>query len=155
MAWIAVDYDDTLVQDFGDGQEAPVEGAIEAMQQLAAQGHRLTIFTSRFAPMPESEKQRLKDQIEEEVVAWGFPPMEVWTGTTKPPADLYIDDKAVTFDGDWPLAMTQAQYMLEEMGLVPATGLDTAGAQQPEAGMEEVPPEEEEPADGDVPPAPR
>jgi hypothetical protein len=45
--------------------------------------------------------------------------MEVWTGTTKPAADIFIDNKAVTYDGDWPLVLAQTQYMLEERGLVP------------------------------------
>lgn len=110
------------------------------MNQFAAEGHRLTVFTSRFAPMPDSERDRLKQQLEGDLAAWGFPPMEVWTGTTKPAADIYIDDKAVTFDGDWPLAIAQAQYMLEEMGLLPGADLETPvmddGVTQPAAGEE-------------------
>lgn len=150
MAWIAVDLDDTLIQQqpvdpmMGDEAEneepleMPVDGAVEAMTQLAAEGHRLTVFTSRFAPMPESERQRLKEQIEQDLASMGFPPMEVWTGTTKPSADLFIDDKAVTFDGDWPLALAQAQYMMEERGLV--AGPEQLAMQQQQG--EEVPPEE-------------
>lgn len=145
MAWLAIDYDDTLVQNMGDGQELPLPGAVEAMNQFAAEGHRLTIFTSRFAPMPDSERQRLKEQIEGDLASFGFPPMEVWTGTTKPAADVFIDDKAVTFDGDWPLAMTQAQYMLEDMGLVPGPQPDD-GMMQDEMG--EPAPDEEEPVAG-------
>lgn len=151
MAWIVVDLDETLVSEGATPEEMadpaagamgqppmmPIEGAVEAMNQLASEGHRLTIWTARFAPMPESERNRIKEQIESELASFGFPPMEVWTGTTKPDGDVYIDDKAVTFDGDWGLAIAQTQMMLEERGLVPGP--------QPDDGM--VPPEEEVPED--------
>lgn len=149
MAWIAIDLDDTLVQKFPDpmtGEESsqPTEGAVESMNQLVQEGHRLTVFTSRFAPMPDSEKQRLKEQIEQELAGFGFPPMEVWSGTHKPMADIYIGDEAITFDQDWGLAMAQLQYMLEEKGLVPGPQPDDGGAGlPPEEG--EVPPEGETP----------
>ena len=124
MAWIIVDLDDTLVRSDQDpetgedGEDTPIEGAVEAMAQLTQEGHRITVFTSRFAPMPDSEKQRVKEEIEQELQAMGFPPMEVWTGTHKPDGDFFIDDKAVTFDNDWGLALAQMQYMMEERGLV-------------------------------------
>ena len=147
MAWICVDLDDTLVQRQPDpttgedsGSDLPMEGAVEAMGQLAADGHRLTVYTSRFAPMPDSERDRLKQQIEQDLAGMGFPPMEVWTGTTKPDADLFVDDKAVTFDNDWGLALAQMQYMMEERGLVP--GPLPEGEDPNMGGTEEPPPEE-------------
>lgn len=137
MAWIAVELDDTLVQRQPDpmtgedtGQDMPTEGAVQTMQQLAADGHRLTVFTSRFAPMPDSERNRIKEQLEQELASMGFPPMEVWTGYTKPMADLFIDSKAVTYDNDWGLALAQLQYMMEERGLVP--GPQPEGEEMPE-----------------------
>lgn len=146
MAWIAVDLDDTLVQKLpdpmtGEESEQPIEGAVESMTQLAGEGHRLTIFTARFAPMPDTEKQRLKEQIEQDLQSYGFPPMEVWTGTHKPMADVYIGNEAITFDQDWGLALAQLQYMLEEKGLVPAPMPDdgSAGEQDPNAPPQEEP----------------
>lgn len=143
MAWIAVDLDGTLVQPSIDpttGEETkddvPVEGSVEAMSQLAQEGHRLTVFTSRFAPMPETEKQRKKEEIEQLLQGLGFPPMEVWTGTHKPDADFFIDDKAVTFDDDWGLALAQLQYMMEERGLVPGPQPDD-GQMPLEEGQEQ------------------
>lgn len=149
MAWIAVDLDDTLVQKLpdpmtGEESEQPIEGAVESMNQLAQEGHRLTIFTARFAPMPDSERQRLKEQIEQELQSYGFPPMEVWTGTSKPAADVYIGDEAITFDNDWGLAMAQLSMMLEERGLVSGPMPDDGGA-GPVGDEGQPQPEEEAP----------
>jgi hypothetical protein len=151
MAWIAIDLDDTLVQKLPDpmtGEESsqPMEGAVESMNQLIQEGHRLTVFTARFSPMPDSEKQRLKEQIEQELQGFGFPPMEVWSGTHKPSADIYIGDEAITFDQDWGLAMAQLQYMLEEKGLVPGPQPDDGGeGVPPDEGEQQAPPQEEPP----------
>ncbi len=123
MAWIVMDLDHTLISD-ELGNEMPVDGAAESCLQLASEGHRLTVYTSRFAPMPDSEKQRLKQQIEEELLAYGFPPMEVWTGTTKPDADVFIGHNHITYDGDWSLVLAQTEMMLSEMGLSPAMPMD-------------------------------
>lgn len=155
MAWITVDLDETLVQKLpdpmtGEENDQPTEGAVESMAQLAQEGHRLTVFTARFAPMPESEKQRLKEQIEQELQSYGFPPMEVWTGTHKPAADIYIGNEAITFDQDWGLALAQLQVMLEEKGLVPGPQPDDGGeglpqeGQQPEEGQQTPPQPEQE-----------
>lgn len=123
MAWFAVDLDDTLVTKYDDEQTGqpvtmPVEGAVEAMHQLVSEGHRVSVFTARFAPMPDSRKQQMKQEIEAELSGLGFPAMEVWAGTGKPDADVFIGDNNVTYDGDWGLVLAQAQTMLEERGLV-------------------------------------
>jgi hypothetical protein len=128
MAWIAVDLDGTLIEiDPETQEEQPIEGAVEAMHQLAGEGHRLTVFTARFTPMPQSERERLSQEIEEILSAWGFPPMEIWSGMTKPNADIFIDNSAVTFDGSWGLTLAQTQSMLEERGLVPGPQPGAAG----------------------------
>jgi hypothetical protein len=93
------------------------------------------VWTERFTPMPETEKRRLKDQLEAELQAQGFPPMEVWTGSTKPAADVFIDKKAVTYDGDWNLVIAQVGVMLEERGLAPGPQPDD-GSMPPDAPAE-------------------
>ncbi len=138
MAWICLALDNTLLADDGQGGTMPTDGAVEAMSTLQAEGHRLTVYTERFAPMPDSERNRMKQEIEQELQSYGFPPMEVWTGTTKPAADLFIGDNHVTFDDDWGLALAQAQEMLEERGLLPGATPDM-GVEDPGA---ETPPEE-------------
>jgi len=150
MAWIVVDLDDTLVTDSPTGVDPlmgdqpapkqPVDGAVEAMQMLASEGHRLTVFTARFAPAPATEKERLKQEIMQELASYGFPEMEVWTGTTKPAADIFIDNKAITFDQDWGLALAQLQEMLEARGLLPAM--------QPMEEEEGMPPPDTDPSQG-------
>lgn len=156
MAWICVDLDDTLIQkqpavepemvDEADTEpepelhDMPIEGAVEAMTQLAEEGHRLTVFTARFAAMPASEKQRVAEEITQTLQMLGFPEMEVWTGTFKPAADLFIDNNAVNFSDDWPLALAQAQQMLEDRGL--AQGPVPGAAEQGIMNEQEPPPEE-------------
>lgn len=143
-AWVVVDLDDTLLQrDPMSGEYVmPSEGAIEAMQTLAGEGHRLTVFTARFTPVPAEVKQSMKEQIEEMLMSLGFPPMEVWTGTTKPAADIFIDNNAVNYDGDWGLVLAQTEQMLEDQGLMP-------GPQPGAAEAQLTGEEEEQPPEGD------
>lgn len=117
MAWVVFDLDNTLIYEVEPGHSVPTEGAVEAVQAFAAEGHRLTVVTSRLGPMPDSERQKLKEEIEQDLQQNGFPPMELWTGTTKPDCDIYISNTAVAYDGDWTLVMAQAQVMLEDAGL--------------------------------------
>lgn len=130
MAWIAVDLDDTLVTPgFPDpnlvevGQEPPpvqdqvVPGAPEAVAQMVRDGHRVTVITSRFAPMPLPLRQQKKAEIEQMLQDLGFPPVEVWAGFNHPKADIFISRKAVTYDDDWGLVLAQLGIMLEEAGV--------------------------------------
>ena len=143
MPWIVFALDgcllmmapDPIVEGGGEDPNAPMpgsmatDGAVEAVTQLLNEGHRVSVWTDRFAPMPEARKQQLKEEISQELAAAGFPELEVWTGTTKPSADIYIDRKAVTFDDDWGLALAQVQQMLEDQGLA---GPDMSGMGGPE-----------------------
>lgn len=147
MPWYAVDLDNTLVSKEMDpltGQEVstPIEGAVEAMTQLMEEGNRVTVYTSRFAPMPESKRNKMKESIQAELAGFGFPELEVWAGTTKPSADIFIGDNHVTFDGDWGLALAQSQTMLQERGLLEVQpddgsmeGMDMAQQEAPVPNM--------------------
>ena len=142
MAWICVDLDDTLLDKGMDGEYSqPTDGAVEAMQTLAGEGHRLTVFTARFAAMPAARKQQLKEEIESVLVELGFPEMEVWTGSFKPSADIFIDNNAVTYDGDWGLALAQTQQMLEDRGMMP--GPQPGEAERAQLAEDEEPEPEE------------
>ena len=148
MAWIVFGLDGTLLEKdplSGDFTQ-PTEGSIEALNQLVEEGHNLTVYPGRFNKVPPSLRQKMKEDIEQTLQALGFPPMEVWSGTTKPLADIFIDRSAVTYDGDWGLVLAQTQQMLEDLGLVPGPQPGAAEQMQmdQEAGPGEVMPEEED-----------
>lgn len=82
--------------------DSMVDGAAEAMQYLHNQGHTLILWTTR----PITEK--LKGWL----AVHGIPidyfnenPNKVATGQLdprKPLADIYLDDRGITFNGNWP-----------------------------------------------------
>jgi hypothetical protein len=138
-AWICLDLDDTLLEkDPMSGEYTqPTEGAIEAVQTLAEEGHKLTVFTARFNPMPTEKRNELKQEIEQMLQQLGFPELEVWTGMNKPSADIFIDNNAVTYDGDWGLVLAQTQQMLEDRELAPGPQPGAAEQAALEGGDEE------------------
>jgi len=69
----------------------PIPGAKEAVEKLVKKGFTPFIFTCRG---PEEE-----DTIKEWLVKNQFPVKEVICA--KPPAQKYIDDRGIGFDGDW------------------------------------------------------
>lgn len=76
----------------------PIEGAQEALENLTDQGHTIIIHTVR------GDSQHVRDWLE----FYGLDDYEVTS--TKPNADLYIDDKAMKFES-WPQVMA---YFPEE-----------------------------------------
>lgn len=113
MSWICWDLDGVLLNKTEEG-DLPVEGAIETVGKYVSQGHRNTVVTTRFIPMPESEKQRLKEELEQSLAGMGFPPLEIWTGTNMPACDFYVSKTSITFDDDFPLLQAQLDYMVNE-----------------------------------------
>lgn len=103
---ICVDFDGTLFQ-WGDIHEKtpPFQGAVEVMRKLKAQGWTIVIFTSRMSPTWwEAEgmdfKSALQNQtgfITKRLNDFGIPFDRITA--EKVPAEYYIDDKAVEFEG--------------------------------------------------------
>jgi hypothetical protein len=103
---ICVDLDGCLARyDGWRGQEHigdPLPGALAAIRELHAAGHRLIIYTCRCG---NYEREQYGDGLSREqsaeiVRAWlsrhGFPgELDVYLGDGKPMADMYVDDKAV------------------------------------------------------------
>lgn len=100
-----VDFDGVIAQYEGDGNfnphvfGEPVEGAIEALKKLKAEGWRIIIHTCRqdneelrawlvSKGIPYDQINSPNPVVEGEAVKWGI---------SKPMADVYIDDRAVRF----------------------------------------------------------
>lgn len=98
---IAVDFDETLIRFTDSGHAEAVPGAIEAMETLRAEGHTLIVYSCRTGIALEAG--RLAAEIKAMTNCLrdcGIPFDEIWTGT-KLVADIYVDDRSVTFRGNW------------------------------------------------------
>jgi hypothetical protein len=113
--WLAVDLDDTLL----DRQDHPLPDAAGAMEQLLSEGHRVTIWTARFAhARTEQDIDVIKQAIELQLQAAGIPYSDIWTAHHKPQSDMFIGDNLVPFAGDWPKTLAQAHMMMKSRGTV-------------------------------------
>lgn len=81
MRWI---FDHTLVH--GD---KPIEGAKAAMSALHEKGHKIMIYTC-------NNKEWAEKVLRNNDIWFDY----IWPGE-KPVADVYIDDRAIRFTGDW------------------------------------------------------
>lgn len=108
MSRVAVDWDGTCVDDHAwpeMGEWLP--GAITALRFLANEFDEVAIFSCRIAPVDTdgvtphdpswqvSEIHRMLSQAELPHNVF------VWQEAYKPPADFYIDNHAVRFEGSW------------------------------------------------------
>ncbi len=84
---VALDFDGTLSTPEGE----PIEGAVQMVNRLHKAGVKLFVYSAR---------AQFGGGLNH-IVAWlahyGFPEMPV---LPKPTADVYLDDRAMTF-GDW------------------------------------------------------
>ena len=94
---LCIDFDDTL---FNRSTEEPIQGAVEALRQLTSEGYTILILSSRINPELWGDLIKFR---EKEISDWmkqhNIPYDKIVA--FKPPADLYIDDKALRFEGDW------------------------------------------------------
>ncbi len=121
---VALDFDGTIhsyERGWADGSiyGTPVPGALEAMQRLWNAGCRLLIFTCRLGVAPdhispgaprggEHQREAIVNWLEHHRGIGGFTwEVDEVTGA-KPIADVYIDDRAVGFRGDWDDAVMEA-----------------------------------------------
>lgn len=113
MAWLAVDLDHTLVNpDTGEAEP----GAVDAMAQLLKEGHRVSVWTARFAPMPEDKKVEVQKQVEKVLSDASIPYSDIWTGHNKPNVDAFIGDNLVPYKGNWGQSLSALYMMLQHAG---------------------------------------
>lgn len=112
-ARFAVDFDGTLIEDDHYPLMGPwIPGAVEALRKLQRIGD-VVIYTCRTAsddwvtgePRTSAEVEHDLAQIETMLFQAGLGDIEVWTKPYKPPAAVYIDNRAVRFSGNWGATM--------------------------------------------------
>lgn len=103
---IAVDFDGVIHGyskgwNGGDLYDPPVPGTAEALSKLKKEGYTIYIYTTRtnkiYRKKEDPDQQPL---IESYLKEHGIPFDKVWN-FGKPMADVYLDDRAVGFRGNW------------------------------------------------------
>lgn len=102
---IAIDFDGVLHLyskgwNGGEIYDPPVSGAKEALTALKKQGHTLYIFSTRNNKLFHKDEKDQQKAMEAWLKQHEIPYDKIWS-FGKPMADLFIDDRALTFRGDW------------------------------------------------------
>ena len=113
MAWIAVDLDNTLISKKTNQAEP---GAVEAMEHLLSQGHKVSIWTARFQAMPAHHLELTRKHIEKQLKECGIPYSDIWVGRNKPNVDCFLGDNLVPYKGDWRETVAATKMFLENDG---------------------------------------
>jgi hypothetical protein len=109
---IAVDFDNTLVKQQFSGEILPIKGACEALKLLKKKNYHIVIFTCRTNLADQrgelsSEIEAIAATLEE----FKIPYDEIHVGE-KVVADAYVDDRAVSFSGDWTQTLSDIELLL-------------------------------------------
>jgi histidinol phosphatase-like enzyme len=99
MKRVLVDFDGTIIKKSSDGKFRVFDGVRESLRQMKANGYEIVIFTSRLAD-PRDEKNRENSAIISNFLSNNKIPFDRITAE-KTSADYYIDDKAISFKGNW------------------------------------------------------
>lgn len=104
---ICIDVDGTICRLRGDGESysdvLPLPGAVEKLQEMRASGHTIILHTARHMSTCAGNEGLVLARQGKVLFDWlerfDVPFDEIYFG--KPQADLYIDDNALRFEGDW------------------------------------------------------
>ena len=94
--WLKVDY----------VYDPPVEGAAQALIKLKEQGHKIYVFSVRTNTIYHKDAKHQAKIMADWLQEHGIPYDRIWT-FSKPLADIYIDDRAIGFKGDWQQTMQE------------------------------------------------
>lgn len=101
---IAIDFDGVIDSYKGwQGEHTfhePISGAREALWELAARGFTIVVYTCR-PDISEIKKYLIKNNIPFHSINSSHRNKELGLCREKLAADIYIDDKAVCFEGRW------------------------------------------------------
>jgi hypothetical protein len=98
---IAIDFDGTLVTQDSNGDFYATIGAKEALEMLVAQGYHIIIHTCRTGiAWREGYLSEELELIKNTLDRFSIPFHEIFAGD-KLIADTYIDDRSVSYKGNW------------------------------------------------------
>jgi histidinol phosphatase-like enzyme len=110
---ITIDFDETICQkqNYSDGAiwQVPIEGAVEAIQELDKK-YRIIIQTVRLNPFMPGDVEAKRKEIEAWLTKYSIPFYKVTNNKYKSVA--YVDDKGIRFT-TWPDVMHLLQKFLK------------------------------------------
>jgi len=115
MITVAVDFDDTLVCYDDQGKMYPAPGARESLKRLKNLGCKVIIHTCRTTEA--RERGNLNEEISfiaRTLEQFDFFYDDIFIGS-KLIADIYVDDRAVSYNGDWKETTTECSKRINSI----------------------------------------
>lgn len=109
---VAIDFDNTIVDWVDENNCVLKRGAVAAIQRLRDRNCFITIHTCRIGIGKQNgDLDTVVSEIRRILDEFGVPYDSIHLGT-KVIADVYIDDRAVAFRGDWGKAVAETEALI-------------------------------------------